>query len=64
MPADRRLRGALMPALFIVAGVVLLLNTLDVVDWNVWPQLVRLWPIVVIGFGVNLLLQHFRRTRI
>ena len=62
MPADRRFRGAIMPVLFIIAGVVLLLNTLDVVDWAIWPQLARLWPIIVIGFGASLLLQHFRRT--
>jgi len=62
MPADRRFRGAIMPVLFIVAGVVLLLNTLDVIDWAIWARLARLWPIVVIGFGVSLLLQHFRRT--
>jgi len=64
MPAERRLRGAIMPILFIIAGVVLLLNSLDIVDWAIWPQMARLWPVVVIGFGVSLLLQHFRRTRI
>ena len=63
MPSDRQFRGAIMPVLFIVAGVVLLLNSLDVVDWAIWPKVVRLWPILVIGFGVNLLVQHFRRTR-
>ena len=63
MSSDRKLRGGIMPVLFIVTGVVLLLNTLDVVDWAIWPKVVRLWPILVIGFGANLLLQHFRRTR-
>ncbi len=62
MTTDRRFRGIIMPLLFIVAGVVLLLNTLELVDWAVWPQLARLWPILVIGFGANLLLQHFRRA--
>ena len=52
-----------MPVLFILTGVVLLLNTLGLVDWAIWPKVVRLWPILVIGFGANLLLQYFRRTR-
>ncbi len=62
MTTDRRLRGLIMPVLFIAAGIVLLLNTLDLVEWAIWPQLARFWPILVIGFGANLLLQHFRRT--
>ena len=62
MATDRRLRGAILPLAFIVAGVLLLLNTLDLIDWAIWPRLARLWPIVVIGFGVQLLWQHFRRT--
>ncbi|MEE8592612.1 MAG: DUF5668 domain-containing protein [Candidatus Bipolaricaulota bacterium] len=62
MTTDRRLRGAILPATFIVAGVLLLLNTLDLVNWSIWPRLARLWPILVIGFGAQLLWQHFRRT--
>jgi hypothetical protein len=64
MSSDRQLRGAILPVLFILIGAVLLLNTLDVVDWAVWPKVVRLWPLLVIGFGANLLLQHFRRSRV
>ena len=64
MSSDRQFRGAILPVLFILIGAVLLLNTLDVIDWAIWPKVVRLWPILVIGFGANLLLQHFRRSRI
>ena len=52
-----------MPLVFIVAGILLLLNTLELVDWAVWPRLARFWPILVIAFGANLLWQHFRRAR-
>ena len=64
MSSNRQLRGAIMPVLFILVGALLLLNTLDIVDWAIWPKVVRLWPVLVIGFGANLLIQHFRRTRI
>lgn len=63
MSSDRRLRGAIMPVLFILTGVILLLNTLGLVEWATWSQVARLWPLLVIGFGANLLLQYFRRTR-
>ena len=62
MAMDRRFRGSILPLAFIVAGILLLLNTFDLVDWAVWPRLARLWPVIVIGFGVSLLWQHFRRT--
>jgi len=62
MAANRQLRRAILPVAFIVAGILLLLNTLDLVDWAIWPQLARLWPILIIGFGAQLLWQHFRRT--
>lgn len=62
MPTYRRFRGAIMPMVFIVSGILLLLNTLDLIDWYFWTQLARLWPIVVIGFGVHLLWRHFRRA--
>ena len=58
---DRRFRGAILPLAFIVAGILLLLNTLNVVDWAIWPKLARLWPVLVIGFGASLLWQHSRR---
>ena len=63
MIADRRSRGAILPVLFIAAGILLLLNTLDVLAWDVWPQVARFWPVVVIAFGVNLLWQHLRRSQ-
>lgn len=61
MITDRRIRGAIMPVLFIVAGILLLLNSLELIDWAIWPRLARLWPVVIIGFGASLLWQHFRR---
>jgi len=50
-----------MPILFIAAGVVLLLNTLQVLDWGIWQDIAKLWPIAVILFGLNLLWVQFRR---
>jgi len=62
MITHHRYRGAIMPLLFIVAGILLLLNSLELVDWGIWPRLARLWPVLIIGFGASLLWQHFRRA--
>jgi len=49
------------PLVVVVVGIVLLLNTTGVVEWDVWGQIGRLWPVAVILLGASLLLQHLRR---
>ncbi len=43
-------------ALLVVVGVILLLNTLGILEWSVWWSLVRLWPVFLIAAGLDLLL--------
>lgn len=50
-------RGGLFgPLLLIGAGLLLLLNTLGVVEWSIWLSLLSLWPIILIGIGLDLLI--------
>jgi hypothetical protein len=44
------------PVLLIAIGVILLLNTLGVLEWAVWWRLIRLWPVLLIAAGLDLLL--------
>jgi hypothetical protein len=44
------------PLILIVLGVVFLLNTMEVLPWNVWESLWRLWPLVLVLIGLELLL--------
>ncbi len=41
--------------LFISIGFVLLLNTLDKLDWSIWVQILSLWPVILIAIGIELL---------
>ena len=50
--------GFALPVLVIAAGVLLLLNTLDVVGWSVWRWVARLWPVLLIAGGALLLWQR------
>lgn len=47
------------PVLLIAVGVVLLLNTLGILDWSIWWRLLRLWPVLLIAAGLDLLLGRF-----
>ncbi|NLE99433.1 MAG: hypothetical protein GX601_00495 [Anaerolineales bacterium] len=54
-------RGGLVgPLVLIGAGVILLLNTLGVLDWSIWWSIIRLWPLLLVAGGVDLLIG--RRT--
>lgn len=46
--------------LFILGGVLLLLNNLDRLDWWVWADILNLWPLLLIAIGVE---KIFTRTR-
>jgi hypothetical protein len=47
------------PLLLIGIGIVLLLNTLGIVEWSIWWTLLRLWPILIIAAGLDLLLGRY-----
>ena len=42
--------------LLVVAGVVLLLQNLDVIGWGFWLEIWRFWPVLLVAIGVNLML--------
>ncbi len=48
--------GILGPLMLILLGVLFLLNNFGIVGWNVWGRLWRLWPLVLVGLGLELLL--------
>jgi hypothetical protein len=54
---ERKRRGSVVgPAILIGLGVIFLLNNLGVVSWEVWAVIVRLWPVLLIALGLDLLI--------
>jgi hypothetical protein len=57
--SERERRGSLVgPAILIALGVILLLNNLGVLAWSVWDVMFRLWPILLIAVGLDLIVGH------
>lgn len=56
----RRLSELLLPLLVLGGGIVLLLNTLDVVSWAVWEDIARFWPMLLIAIGVSGILRGLK----
>jgi hypothetical protein len=52
---QRRPTSIVFPVLLVGAGVLLLLNTMNVIDWNVWDNVWRLWPLIPIAIGLEIL---------
>lgn len=41
--------------ILITVGVVLLLQTTDVLPWSLWANLWRFWPLIIVAIGLNIL---------
>lgn len=54
---QRERKGSLFgPLLLVAGGAILLLNNFGLIEWDIWLRLLRLWPIFIIGAGLDLLL--------
>ncbi|MEJ2738024.1 MAG: DUF5668 domain-containing protein, partial [Anaerolineae bacterium] len=53
---QRRNVSILGPVLLIGVGILLLLNIMGILEWSVWWNLLRFWPILLIAAGLDLLI--------
>ena len=55
---EKQKRGVSLvgPIILIGLGIVFLLNNLGMLDWNVWDVIFRLWPVLIIAAGLEILL--------
>ena len=51
MKANKIIKGLT----FLLIGTILLANTLEILDWSVWSNLFKLWPLLVISLGLSLI---------
>ena len=58
MEEQKRKNSLFGPLFLVFIGALLLLNNFGVVPWDIWFQLLRLWPLFLIGAGLDLLLGH------
>ena len=53
--SDRRFPGVPISALLLIAaGVTLLLQNMGIVRWELWLEIWRFWPLVLVAIGVSL----------
>lgn len=54
-PHDRGL-SIVGPFILIGLGIVLLLQQLDIIQWSLWEIAFRLWPLIIIAVGADILI--------
>jgi hypothetical protein len=57
-PEQGRRVSLVGPAILIGLGVILLLNTLGLLAWSVWEAVFRLWPVLLIAVGLEIILNR------
>jgi hypothetical protein len=58
-PERRSRRVSLVgPVILIGLGVIFLLNTLGLLAWSVWEVIFRLWPVLLIAAGLEIILNR------
>lgn len=57
-PEQSRRVSLVGPVILIGLGVIFLLNTMGVLAWSVWEVIFRLWPILLIAAGLEIVLNR------
>ena len=50
-----RLTRFLKGLVIILVGAILLLNNLNILEWAVWPNILKFWPLLLISVGISLI---------
>lgn len=54
-----------VPAILLIfVGVVLLLNNFGVIPWEVWGAIWKLWPVLIIAWGVQQIFRNSSNTKL
>ena len=41
----------------LLIGIILLTNTLNILEWSVWSNIIKLWPLLLVSWGISLILR-------
>ena len=41
----------------LLIGIILLANTLNILEWSVWSNIIKLWPLLLVSWGISLILR-------
>ena len=51
MKANKIINGLTL----LLIGTILLANTLEILEWSVWSNIIKLWPLLIVSLGLSLI---------
>ncbi|HAJ32777.1 MAG TPA: hypothetical protein DCK79_05330 [Candidatus Atribacteria bacterium] len=54
MKANKIINGLTL----LLIGIILLANTLNILEWSVWSNIIKLWPLLLVSWGISLILRE------
>lgn len=51
MKANKIINGLTL----LLIGIILLSNTLNILEWSVWANIIKLWPLLMVSLGLSLI---------
>jgi hypothetical protein len=54
MKANKIIKGLT----FLLIGTILLANTLEILEWSVWSNVLKLWPLLIVSLGLSLIFRE------
>jgi len=51
MKANKIINGSTL----LLIGIILLANTLNMLEWSVWLNIIKLWPLLIVSLGLSLI---------
>ena len=51
MKANKIINGLTL----LLIGIILLSNTLNILEWSVWSNIIKLWPLLMVSLGLSLI---------
>ena len=51
MKANKIIKGLTL----LLIGIIFLANTLEILEWSVWSNIVKLWPLLLVSLGLSLI---------
>jgi len=51
MKANKVINGLTL----LLIGIILLANTLEILEWSVWSNIIKLWPLLIVSLGLSLI---------
>lgn len=63
-PEKQKSASFFWPIFLIILGILLLLNNLGILSWDIWNNLWKFWPLFLILIGLEMLLGKGRLTNV